>query len=226
MDDSTTILFLIKDKYPFLDRTIKLINDYVVKYRNISQIVFADNNSTDGSYNHLLGRGFFIIKNDNNLCEKDFLIIVLEQISTNNVILLDVELYTRLHQVQRQIKKLHRCNLLITNRFHKDSLTKFKNSYEKIRVLWNNIFIMLLTGLNYSDTININKAFRKDKILPLMKLCSNRNYYWQETIKLCQKKGISITEVKTHYVESEHKTTDKLFKLLLSIKELMRIRKK
>ena len=201
----------------------------MTKYRNIQQTIIIDNNSNDGT-NLLLKEqspnSFLFIINNKTQSDKNLLLKALELSQTQNIILIEPELYTRLHQIQRQIKKLRKTHLLLPSRFRDKSKVTFKNKHEEFNIKRKNYFINLLTDINIEDVTNKNKAFKKDVLTKIIKKTKTNDMYWIETVKTCQNKGIKITQCKTHHIQEEKPRKDNLIIFFRLIKELMLIKKK
>jgi len=225
MNDNTTIVIFTKNNHKKIVKTIKLLKEYCKKYHNITQIMFIDNQSTDGTPQRIKkeiaeNSKLRIIchekeKNQRTLfleCEKD--------IHTPNTIIFEPELYTRLHQIQRQIKKLRKTDLLLPSRFHKKSKTIYTQKMSELRDKGRNFATQLMTGLEYTDPTNPNKAFKTRRIMPLIKKTKSKRNFWIELIILCKKKKMRITETKTHYVQEEKPSVDKLTQFIRDMKEL------
>jgi hypothetical protein len=229
MNDNTTIIVITRNNYKQISITIKKLNDYMKKYRNIQQTIIIDNNSDDGT-NLLLKEpspnNFLFILSNKKHSEKTLILKALDLAQTPNIILIEPELYTRLHQIQRQIKKLRKTHLLLPNRFNKKSRVKFKNKQEEFRIKSKNYMINLLTNIGIEDVINKNKAFKKDVLTKIIKKTKTKEMFWIETVKTCQKKGIKITQCKTHHIQEEKPRKDNLIIFFKLIKELILIKKK
>jgi hypothetical protein len=191
---------------------------------NIKKICFADLGSSDNTvelvkiaFKDLFEfMGVFID-------EKSALISVLGRVNTENIIIVEPELYTRFHQIRFQIKKLRKSELIIPSRLDKNSKVFWSDKNKELNVKSNNLLIRTISGLPYDDTFNPNKAFKKSKIFPLLKKCKNKKYYWQEIIRLGLESDLKITSCETHY--KEPKTVNEV-KIVDDFIELVRCRKK
>ena len=116
MVDDTTIIIITKNNANKINQTIKELELYTKKHRNIKEIIIHDNNSFDGTTNKIIESNTIrLIKNHcDNINYKEMLIEAIIQAKTNNIILLEPELHTRLHQIQRQIKKLRKSDLILS----------------------------------------------------------------------------------------------------------------
>jgi hypothetical protein len=214
-------MVFLKQNQKFLEKNFQLLQDYSRKNHNIHKIIVLNYSNIDlpeKSFEQIL-----FINNKDNLCDKEFFINSLIEVHSHNVILLEAELYTKLKVVQNQIKKLHKCDLLLTNRFSKDSKTIFNNSYYKWKIILTNFFIMLFSGIDYPDTLNINKGFVNSSVIDLMKKVKSNNYFWLELIYLCNNNDIKISECETIYIEKSNHL--KILPLLFKLNELLRIKK-
>jgi len=231
MDDSTTIIITTKNKHPIIQRTIKKLKSYMKKYHNVKEIIFIDNYSTNGTLMKILSNietenKMRLITTSKKKTWKHLLLQGIKETKTPNIIIFEPELYTRLHQIQRQIKKLRKCQLLLLNRFHSKSKTIWKNKQEEFKIRGKNYMTQLITGLEYTDITNMNKAFKKNKLLPIIKRIKSEKNFWEETILLCKKRNIRITETSTHYVQEEKPVEDPIIKFLHTIRDLRIIKKR
>ena len=227
MIDDTTIIIITKNNANRIKQTIKELELYAKKYRNIKEVIIHDNASFDGTPDKIIKSSLIkLIRNFRaNIPYKKMLLEAITEAKTNNIIILEPELNTRLHQIQRQIKKLRKSDLIIPNRHDKESTTKYADNKEELKSKAHNLLMQTITGLGYKDTHNINKALRKNKILPILKRTKNKEYYWEEAINKCKKKNMRITETPTHYIQ-ESKQPEELFSIIIkTIKELNRIRR-
>jgi len=222
MNDDTTIIIITHD-YFLIANTLMLLYNYVQNHHNIKEIIISDNNGNDLIKEQI--KNSLIVPEMKYVgtykSDKESLIKAIEESRTNNIIILEQELYTRFHQIRKQIKKLRKTDLLLPNRLHKNSLCKYENKKEELRIRTQNLVIRNITKLPYPDLTNINKALKKDKILPLLKESMNKEYYWQETIKKARELGLRISTCETHYKQPITKKDDKTIKRII---ELIRIR--
>ena len=223
MSDDTTIIIITKNNHKYIKRSINLMKEYTRKYHNITNVIFYDNNSYDTTTNELnkiQHPKIITILKEESKDKKKIITECLENTSTNNVIILDQELYTKTHQIQRQIKKLRKTDLLLPSRFHSKTRCTYTQKMSEVRDKGRNFSIQLMTVLEYTDPINKNKAYKTKKILPLLKKLKSKRNFWIELIILCKKKKYRITETKTHYIQEEKPEPDKLTQFIRDMKEL------
>lgn len=228
MNEDTTIIIPTKNNQKTIIETTKTLCEYMTKYRNIKQIIITDNASTDetlpkliNELNQLKDEKILLITQPTKTEEKKTLTIALEQTQTPITIIIEPELNTRLHQLQRQIKKLRKADLILPNRQHKESKTKWTNKKEETKNNKHNRLIKKILGIKYEDTTNTNKAFKTKKILEALQRTTSTNHYWQEIIK---HENIKITETRTHWIQETNQTTN--FSIIKTIKELIKILRK
>jgi len=231
MNEDTTIIIPTKNNQEHIEKTIQQISEHMKKHINIKQIIITDNCSTDETLpktihqiHHLKNKNILLITQPKPTTEKKTIIIALEQARTPITIILEPNPNTRLHQIQHQIKKLRKADIILPSRHHKESKTKFLNTKEKIINKTTNQIIRLITKLPYTDLTNTNKAFKTQKTLQILKKTKTTHLYWAELIMIAKKKKIKITETRTHW--KQHYTNNKknISYLLNTIREIKKIK--
>lgn len=229
MNEDTTIIIPTKNNQEEIIITIKEISEHMDKNRNIKQIIITDNASSDETLprlihelNRIKDERILLITQPTQTTRKKTLIVALEQAGTPLTIIIEPELNTRLHQIRHQIKKLRKCDIVLPNRYHKNSKTKWQGNNE-IKNRNHNRLIKKILRIPYDDTTHINKAFKTKKMLDLLDKTTSEKYYWQEGLILATKKDMKISQTRTHWIEEKTETQNKI-SFLKSIKELIRIR--
>lgn len=199
MDNSTTLIVLTRKKNSCEGLKLSCLNEYCRRYRNVSYWKFCRED------------------------DKEEIINIMEFSKSDNIIFIEEELSTRFHQIQKQIKKLKKCHLLLPNRFLKESKTKFKSKKEELRVKSNNLMINAFTINDYGDITNLNRGVKRKKMLPIIKSCETKDF-WIEMVVKAKNQGIKISETKTHYVEEPVEEKDFVDKFFRRVKELSNLR--
>jgi glycosyltransferase involved in cell wall biosynthesis len=179
----------------WINSCFKELLRYQRKHTFVDKIIFADNHSTDETIEGLMmnlakakNKTIVLILQPKTKSPRRILEIAVETCNTDNVIILEPSLNTCLGQIMKQNKKLNKADLILPNRLHKHSRTDYKpDLMQKVSHQLDKNF----TG--YSDLDNLNKAFRKDKFLPLIRTSPD----WIELIKKAKAKRLRITETST-----------------------------
>lgn len=225
MRDDTTIIIITQNNQRTIRETIKKLREYKKKNQNIKEIIITDNNSNDQTKNIIKEEstdGIRSIINDYKRKDKQIIIQTLTETTTKNAIILEPTLNTRLHQIRNQIKKLRKTDLVLMNRQHKKSRTKYEDKIKELKTKTKNLIIRIITGITYEDPTNNNKALQTKKILFLIKKTKSKKHFWLEIMKNPKTK---ITETSTHYIEEQITREDIIQKLINDFKELIRIKK-
>ena len=227
MRDNTTLIILTRNCEKKIEGMISLLSTYCKKYHNIQEVIIGDNASEDETPKNLeaykTNKIQLILYQKKN--KKKLFLECIGVTNTPLIVTLEPDLNTRLHQLQRQIKKLRKTDLLLLNRLDKESLVRFKSKTEELKIKTRNLIIRILARIQYEDLTNENKAFKKDKLEPILKKTKSKRRFWVEAIKRCEKKGIKISQSRTHYIQEEKKKEDKLLLFFKEVKELLKIRK-
>ena len=227
MSDDTTLLLFTQNNQDIIKKTLSVLEVYMNKYRNVKEVLICDDNSIDRTVN--IASSF--VKNNvniriivngemlyNKLVAKAF-----DYVRTPLTIIIEPELYTRLHQIQRQIKKLYKADMVLTNRFDVKSRVFFANKQTELKMKSYNYFLQTMTGFDYQDMANINKGFKTFKVKDLMKKCRSNKYFWQELIARAKKIDLRITQQPTHYIEKKKVLKGGLMDFVSNVMELRRI---
>lgn len=152
--DDTTILITTKNNQKTIKQVIIDLNKYQKKHRNIKNIIITDQNSQDKTIplilqtiNELQNPTINIITNQ----KKNAITQALKIINTNNTITLPPYPETSLNQIQKQIKLLRKCQLVIPNRHS----TNTPNHYLPIKKRDNNNPNIALKTKIFKNTTNI-----------------------------------------------------------------------
>lgn len=218
MNDNTTLILITHNHKDYIDTNYHKLLEYKKHHHNIIEIIILDNASKDGTREYLQNYNpaeFKIIFFDNELSNKTCEITAIQQSTTENIIIIEAELYHRLHQLKHIIKKLHKADLILPNRFSPDS-----KSNALFDSLMKKVTLEIFAGYICKDPFNTLKAFKKSKILPLIQETTNK-FYWLETIKKARLKGYKINEPSTHYKKDNPKENI----LKTNLQELIKIRK-
>lgn len=198
MNELFTIIILSKNNDKHIIKTLTNIKDYANKHPSLSQIIISDNASNDLTIPktmHWLNQNkdskFLFITQPEPTKNKKCLLIALEQVQTPITIILEVEGFTRLHQIKKQVELLRKANLILPNRMHKDSRTNYQPDFKKK-------ITQIFNKERYNDLDNPNKAFHTKTMINLIKKTKTENY-WQEIIDNNTK--IRITSCPTHWVK-------------------------
>lgn len=198
MNDDTTIIILIREPSLFQINNIRRLEKYALKHKNINKIIIQPTKQN----------------------EKKALIKSIKKSDTQNIILFEQEFYTSLNQIRHQIKKLRKTDIVLPNRFSTKSITRYEDDNIRRKDELRRILPQIFSSIPYHDINNPNKAFKKDKILPLLKKTRTNNNYWTELIYLAHKEKLRITETSTHY---HQKNTRKEIMLIEDIRDLIKI---
>ncbi|CAK0747552.1 hypothetical protein CCP1ISM_2810001 [Azospirillaceae bacterium] len=224
--DNTNIIVICKNIDTLIASNMKILSDYAIEHHNIQKIYFCDINSSDLTAeiinNQILPKTHFIGKFDD---EREALNCVLPQLTSDNVIMIEGELYTRLHQIRLQIKKLRKASIILPNRFSKKSKTEWYNNKQMLGVKTDNLTFRMFSGLRFDDLTNTNKAFKRKQVLELLSETLNKEYLWPEMISLALKKGIRVSSIETHYIIKSDNNDDGVIKGIRRGIELLRLKK-
>jgi hypothetical protein len=200
MNELNTIIIQTKNNQDCITRSLNQLKKYIDKHSGTAQIIISDNASNDETLPQIVhwinqnkDNKFLLITQPRKIDDKKSLIIALETVQTPITVILDTPLFTRLHQIKHQVKLLRKCELVLPDRFHKDTKTNYKPDLtKKITRIFNKN--------KYEDLENPNKTFHTKKILPLIKKTQTENY-WEEIIK--ENPKLRVTQTRTHYIVEE-----------------------
>jgi hypothetical protein len=210
--DDTTIIVQAHNKEETIVQTIKTLKKHMREHCNIKQIIIIDEASNDRTLplimktiNELADPRISMISQDNTGRPAIGLLIGLEQANTQNIITIDPELKTRLGRLKKQIKLLHKCDLVTPDRFHKES-TNNMNKKQKTETIQENKKLQEQYQIRCNDINNENKAFKRKKLLNIIrkaKKTTKKSELWAITLAQANKKGLKTTNTPTHYIEKQ-----------------------
>jgi glycosyltransferase involved in cell wall biosynthesis len=197
MNELNTIIIPTKNNQDCINRSLNQLKEYIDKHPSTSAIIISDNASNDETLPQIVhwihqnkDSRFLLITQPKSIPEKKCLLVALEQVQTPISIIIEPQLYTRLHQIKKQIELLRKCNFVLPSRLHKDSRTNYQPDFKKkISIIFNK--------KRYDDLENQNKAFHTKIIMNLLKKTKTENY-WEEIIN---NQKIRITQTSTHWVK-------------------------
>jgi hypothetical protein len=198
MNIDKTIIIPTRNNEDCIATTLQKIKEYTDNHPSVRQIIITDNASNDDTLPAILhfihsnkDSRFLLITQPRTSLTKKTLLVAIEQSQTQATIILEVQGYTRLHQIKHQCDLLTKADLVLPSRLHKNSLTNYQpTTLDKIKSLFDN--------KKYKDINNINKAFRTKIIYEALKKSKEENDYWQEIIETNPK--MKVTETRTHYI--------------------------
>jgi hypothetical protein len=201
MIDDTTIIIPTYNNEEHIEHTLLELYRFSKHHRCIQQIIITDNASTDKTLDIIL-KNIHLLRDPNILLItqpqpktlKKIIILAIEKTNTPNCVIIEPQLYTKLYQIKHQIKLLRRAELILPSRMHPHSNVVLDKTTKK--ELYD--IPQPKTLLKTPDITNMNKAFKKDKILKRLKKTKTNDKYWDEIIK---EGKIKITETPTHYNE-------------------------
>jgi glycosyltransferase involved in cell wall biosynthesis len=201
MIDDTTIIVPTYNNEEHIEHTLLELVRFSKRHRFIQQIIITDNASTDKTLDIIL-KNIHLLRNPNILLItqprhkrlKKIIILAIEKANTPNCVIIEPQLYTKPYQIKHQIKLLRRAELILPSRMHPNSIVVLdKMTKKELYYIPQPIMI-----LKVPDITNMNKAFKRDKILRRLKKTKTNDKYWEEII---QEGKIKITEAPTHYNE-------------------------
>jgi len=197
INELNTIILPTKNNQYCIIKTLDLLKTYLDKHPSTTQIIISDNASNDETLPQIIhwinqnrDNKFLLITQPRRIDDKKSLLVALEQVQTPITIILEPELYTRLHQIKKQVELLRKCELVLPSRLHKDSRTNYKSDLKKK-------LFKIFNKTKYEDLDNPNKAFRIKVILPLIKKTKTEGF-WEEIIR--ENPTLRITSCSTHWV--------------------------
>lgn len=198
MNEDFAIVILTQNNSECIIKTINTLREYADKHPTLRQIIIADDASKDGTTELVMkwisknrDDRYGLITHQERIGEKKLLITSLEQVKTKITVMLEVQLWTKLHQIRLQKKLLHKADLIIPNRFHRLSKTNYEpNMIKKIN--------RLINKSRYKDIENKQKSFRTKNILEAIKKSTGSKLDWNKIIK--ENPKIKVTTCQTHWI--------------------------
>jgi glycosyltransferase involved in cell wall biosynthesis len=197
MNELNTIIIPTKNNQDCIIKTLNILKTYSDKHPSTSQIILSDNASNDETLPQIIhwinqnkDSKFLLITQPRRIDDKKSLLVALETVQTPITIILEPELYTRLHQIKKQVELLRKCELVLPSRLHKDSKTNYKPDFKKK-------LYRIFNKTRYDDLENQNKTFHTKLILQLMRNTKTENY-WEEIIK--EHPELRITQTSAHWI--------------------------
>lgn len=200
MNELNTIIIPTKNNQDCITKTLNMLKTYSDKHPSTSQIIISDNASNDETLPQIIhfihqnkDSKFLLITQPKRIEDKKSLLVALETVQTPITIILEVQLYTRLHQIKKQVELLRKCELVLPSRLHRDSRTNYKPDFKKK-------LYRIFNKTKYEDLENTNKAFHTKIILSLIKKTKTENY-WEEIIK--DNPELRITQTSVHWIAAK-----------------------
>jgi hypothetical protein len=198
MNQDFSIIILTKENGDCIINTMDVLQVYANKHPSLRQIIVADDASRDNTlpsiidwiHKHCDNR-FSLLTQPVSIGEKKILMSALEQVNTAITVLLDAELYTRLHQIRYQIALLKKVDLVLPSRLHRLSKTNYTPN------LLQGIHVLLKDQKKYEDLSNPQKSFRTNIILQALKKNKSSKILWSEIIE--ENPSIKYTICPTHW---------------------------
>ena len=110
MNELNTIIIPTKNNQDCISRSLNQLKEYIDKHPSTSAIIINDNASNDETLPQVVhwihqnkDSRFLLITQPRSIPEKKCLLIALEQVQTPITIIIEPQLYTRLHQIKKQI---------------------------------------------------------------------------------------------------------------------------
>jgi glycosyltransferase involved in cell wall biosynthesis len=198
MREENTIIIPTKNNAGCIVRTLNCMKIYLDKHPSTEKIIISDNASNDETLPQIIhwinqnkDSKFLLITQSRQISDKKSLLVALENVASPITIIIEPELYTRLHQIKKQIELLRKCNLVLPNRMHKDSRTNYQPDLKKK-------LTRIFNKKKYDDLENPNKTFHTKVILPLIRKTKTEDF-WEEIIE--NNPRIRVTQTSTHWVK-------------------------
>jgi glycosyltransferase involved in cell wall biosynthesis len=195
-----SIIFPVYNECNRLEDCVSRVEAYLSKEFQSVEIIIAEDNSTDGSYDiarriAASDRNVVLLHNEHRLGRGSSLAAAIRRSRGEYVIYMDVDLATDIGNIRRLVEGLQRGAVVSTgSRLMRDANASRPLARDVASRAYN-FLVRLLMGSKLYDHQCGFKGFNRTAVLPLLDLVRDNHWFWDtELLVICQRRGLKVDE--------------------------------